>query len=304
MSVVQPVWVTELQDAYTSNPQLTELFQTLSISSPQGNFSLHNGIIRYKNRIWLGSLNQLQHKIFSALHISSMGGHFGAKATYNRIKKLFAWPKLKQSIATFVSQCSVCQQAKPERVPYPGLLSPLPVPEGAWQVVSLDFIEGLPQSQHYNCILVVVDKFSKYAHFMPLSHPFTAMQVAIKYMDSVFKLHGLPSAIISDCDRVFTSTIWQTLFKLTGTDLRMSSAYHPQSDGQTERVNQCLKTYLRCFVHACPKKWSSWLSLAEFWYNTSYHSALNKTPFVVLYGHEPRQLGFDIENCQIPDLDE
>lgn len=109
--------------------------------------------------------------------------------------------------------------------------------EGAWQVVSLDFIEGLPQSQQYNCILIVVDKFSKYAHFIPLSHPFTTMHVAIQYMDSVFQLHGLPLAIISDRDRVFTSTIWQTLFKLTGTDLRMSSAYHPQSDDQTERVN-------------------------------------------------------------------
>lgn len=243
VSVVQPVWVTKLQDAYISDPQLTELFQTLSLSSPQGHFSLQNGLIRYKNRIWLGSLDQLQHKILSALHTSPMGGHSGAEATYNRVKKFFAWPKLKQSFATFVSQCSVCQQAKPERVPYPGLLSPLPVLEGAWQVVSLDFIEGLPQSQHYNCILVVVDKFSKYAHFIQLSHPFTAMQVAIKYMDSVFKLHGFPSAIISDRDRVFTSTIWQILFKLTGIDLRMSSAYHPQSDGQTERVNQCLETY-------------------------------------------------------------
>lgn len=109
MSTVQPTWVIELQDAYSSDPQLTELFQTLSLSSPQGNFSLQNGIIRYKNRIWLGSLTHLQDKILVALHTSPMGGHSGVEATYNRIKKLFAWPKLKQTIATFVSQCSVCQ---------------------------------------------------------------------------------------------------------------------------------------------------------------------------------------------------
>jgi hypothetical protein len=110
--------------------------------------------------------------------------------------------------------------------------------------VSLDFIEGLPKSKQYNSILVVVDKFSKYTHFIPLSNPFTAMQVAIHYMDSVSKLHGLPLAIISDRDKIFTSNLWQTLFKLTGTELRMSSVYHPQTDGQTEHVNQCLETYL------------------------------------------------------------
>ena len=140
-------------------------------------------------------------------------------------------------VYSFVSKCYVCQQAKPEHVKYPGLLQPLPVPDYTWQVVSLDFIEGLPTSQNCNCILVVVDKFSKYAHFVPLSHPFTAMKVAMLYMDHIFKLHGLPQAIISDRDRIFTSHLWQELFKLSGTDLKLSIAYHPQTDGQTERVN-------------------------------------------------------------------
>lgn len=132
------------------------------------------------------------------------------------------------------------QQAKHERVAYP-------IADGAWQMVTLDFIEGLPKSSNHNCILVVVDKFSKYAHFLPLSHPYIAFQVALLYMNNVFKLHGLPTAIVSDRDKVFTSHVWQELFKLLNTDLRISSAYHPQTDGQTERVNQCLETYLRCF---------------------------------------------------------
>ena len=167
------------------------------------------------------------------------------------------------------------------------MLQPLPVPDSAWQIVSLDFVEGLPRSGQYNSILVVVDKYSKFAHFVPLRHPFTALSVAKAYLDNVYKLHGLPMSLISDRDRVFTSKLWQELFSLAGVSLRMSSSYHPQTDGQTERVNQCMETFLRCFVHACPTKWIQWLSLAEFWYNTSCHSALGRSPFEVLYGHPP-----------------
>lgn len=178
-------------------------------------------------------------------------------------------------------------KAKIERVKYPGLLQPLPVPSHAWQTVSLDFVEGLPKSKGYNCILVVVDKFSKYAHFLPLAHPFTALQVAKLFMDNIFKLHGMPLALISDRDKIFTSQLWQELFRLSDTELQMSTSYHPQTDGQTERVNQCLEAYLRCTVNACPHKWKDWLPLAEFWYNTSFHSSLNSSPFEVLYGHPP-----------------
>lgn len=211
---------------------------------------------------------------------------------------------MRQHVQDFVAACSVCQQAKTEKVPYPGLLQPLSVPDHAWQVVTLDFIEGLPSSSSYNCILVVVDKFSKYAHFIKLTHPFTALKVAKLYMDNIYKLHGMPQAIVSDRDRIFTSTLWQELFNLTGTELRMSSAYHPQSDGQTERVNQSVEAYLHCFIQACPTKWSQWLASAEFWYNTNYHSSLNKSPFEVLYGHEPRHFGIEgVESCAIPDLE-
>lgn len=169
----------------------------------------------------------------------------------------------------FVKTCSICQQAKPKRVKYPRLLQPLAVPDQAWQVVTMDFIEGLPTSGSANCILVIVDKWSKYSHFTPLKHPFSAFSVALAFLENVYKLHGMPQSIVSDRDKIFTSTFWQHLFALTNTQLCMSSAYHPQSDGQTERVNQWLETFLRCFVHACPKQWKKWISLAEFWYNTS-----------------------------------
>ena len=117
-------------------------------------------------------------------------------------------------------------------------------------MISIDFIEGLPRSAGKNCILVIVDKFSKFSHFIPMSHPFTAAVVAKAFMQQIYRLHGMPLSIISDRDKVFTSHLWQELFKMANVQLRMSSAYHPQSDGQTERVNQCVEQYLRC----CPSK--------------------------------------------------
>lgn len=126
---------------------------------------------------------------------------------------------------------------------------------------------------------MVVDHFTKYAHFMALKHPYTASSVALALYDNVFKLHGMPQSIVSDRDRVFTSTLWKELFKVKGVSLLQSTAYHPQTDGQTERVNQSLEMYLRCSISETPQKWKPWLSQAEFWYNTSFHSALMCSPF-------------------------
>ena len=123
----------------------------------------------------------------------------------------------------------------------------------------MDFIEGLPPSQGKNTILVVVDRLSKSAHFLALTHPFSAKMVAENFVDGVVKLHGMPSSIISDRDPIFISNFWREFFKLSGTQLKMSSAYHPQTDGQTEVVNRCVEQYLRCLVHRQPRKWYSLL---------------------------------------------
>jgi hypothetical protein len=117
----------------------------------------------------------------------------------------------------------------------------------------MDFIEGLPNSNGYTIILVIVDRFTKYSHFYPIKHPFTASTIAQVFMDNIVKLHGTPKSIVSDRDEVFTSSFWSELFKLLKTDLKLSSAYHPQSDGQTERVNQYLEMFLRCAVQETPK---------------------------------------------------
>ena len=242
-----------------------ELLQRLAVQQDStGPFSLLAGVIRHKGRVWLGTNKEVQQLVLQAFHAEPVGGHSGAPATYQRIKRILFWPQLKKDVWQFVQSCSTCLQAKPDRAKYPGLLQPLHVPSESWEMVSMDFIEGLPTSGTANAILVVVDKYSKFAHFIPLRHPFTAATVAKVFFEHIYHLYGLPKSIILDRDRIFTSQFWLSLFKLAGTTLRLSSAYHPQTDGQTERVNQVLETFLRCFSHACPSKWSSWLSLAAF----------------------------------------
>ena len=148
----------------------------------------------------------------------------------------------------------------------------------------MDFIEGLPNSNGHSVIMVVVDRLSKYAHFIPLKHPYTAVTVAKAFVSNVVRLHDIPTSIVSDRDKVFTSALWQTLFQLQGTKLNMSSSYHPQTDGQTEVINRTLEQYLRCFAGLQQQKWVEWVPWAEFSYNTSTHSSTKFSPFEAVYG--------------------
>lgn len=232
ISSVEPSWLQVLISGYEEDDETKKLWTELSITgSNDRGFALDQGVIRFKGRIWVGSNATTQQHIMQAFHASGIGGHSGVLATYHRVKRMFAWPKMKQSVTDYVSTCEVCQQAKVEHVKLPGLLQPHDIPPFPWHTVSMDFMEGLPKSNGFNVILVVIDKLTKYGHFLPLKHPFSAKQVAQTFLDNVYKLHGLPKCIISDRDKVFTSALWQQLFKLTDTQLMMSSAYHPQTDG-------------------------------------------------------------------------
>ncbi|GMJ15287.1 hypothetical protein HRI_005197900 [Hibiscus trionum] len=160
----------------------------------------------------------------------------------------------------------------------------------------MNFIEGLPMSKNFNSILVIIDKYSKYGHFLALAHPFTATDVASIYLDQVFKLHGSPKVIISDMDKIFTSLFWKELMRKLGTVSHLSSAYHLETDGQTERLNQCLEQYLRSLCFLKPHTWATWLPQAEWWYNSNFHIALGLTPFEALYGYKPNQLNWSEES--------
>ena len=151
----------------------------------------------------------------------------------------------------------------------------------------MDFIEGLPKVGGKSVILTVVDCFSKYVHFIPLARPYSASSVARAFFDDIVHLHGIPVSIVSDRDPVFTSNFWKDLFAMCGTSLQMSTAFHPQTDGQSEAVNKTIAMYLRCMTGDRPCQWVRWLPWAEFCYNSSFHSALKTR---VVYGRDPPAL--------------
>ena len=297
------MWIQEVLNSYYTDTEAQALVQSLTLHSPnEQGYYLDQEVIKKDKHIWLANNSAIRTKVISALHSSPIGGHSRIAATYHKVKQFFCWKGLKQDVETFVKQCGICQQAKHEHGHVPGLLQPLPISEGAWQDISLDFIEGLPYFEGANTILVVVDRFTKYAHFLPLKHPFTVHQVAKLLLDSVVRLHGIPKTMVLDRDRIFLSHIWQHLFTILGTKLLQSTAYHPQTDGQTERVNQCLEMYLRCAVQQSPKQWKQWLPLDELWYNSSFHTALGCSPFKPLYGYDSN-LGLVTTPSDVPLLD-
>lgn len=253
-------------------------------------YSIQQGHLLYKSRIVVPRGSEWTHKLLTEFHSTPSGGHAGALRTYRRLAASVYWPGMMRQVTEFVAACEVCQRNKYETKSPAGLLQPLPIPDRVWEDISLDFISGLPRSDSVDCILVVVDRFSKYGHFVGLKHPFTARSVAQVFSREIVRLHGIPRSIVSDRDPIFLSNFWQELFKLTGTTLRMSSSYHPETDGQTEVLNRCLETYLRCFTSDRPKGWSKWLAWAEYCYNTGFQSSAGNTPFEVVYGRPPPTL--------------
>jgi hypothetical protein len=176
-----------------------------------------------------------------------------------------------------------CQQNKSEQTHPARLLQPLPIPEQKWESISMDFIIGLPHVQGKDCIFVVVDRLTKFAHFFAIPSDYKAIQVAELFFREIFRLHGKPKQIVSDRDGRFISAFWQELFRLTGTELATSTSYHPQTDGQTEIVNKWVEGYLRNYVGGQQRTWVRWLHMGEHCYNMTYHMSIRMSPFRALY---------------------
>ncbi|GKA17130.1 retrotransposable element Tf2 [Tanacetum coccineum] len=245
----------KVEDSWMEDEKLHGVITKLKAGqSGKKHYVWSNQQLSRKGKKVVGQNAQLRTELLQYFHGGSVGGHSGVKITSHKICLVLYWKGLGKQVKQFVRECLVCQKYKPDLAAYPGLLQPLPIPQTIWSGISMDFIEGLPKSQGKNVIFVAVDRFSKYAHFIPLTYPFTANQVAQFFLDNMYKLHGMPDSIVSDRGTIFLSTFWKELFRLVQVKLLMSTSYHPQTDGQTEVVNRCLEGYLRCMTGEHPKE--------------------------------------------------
>jgi hypothetical protein len=221
----------------------------------------------------------VQSKLLYEVHDAPTGGHMGERKTLHKLQTTCYWEGMRKDIEDYVRGCKVCAAVKPsQRVPA-GLLQPLPIPHRPWEVIALDFKGPLPPSHFFNAVLVVTCKFTKRCHYIPTTMSVTSEKTARLLIDHVFKLHGLPKTIISDRDPRFTAGLWKAVFKAWGTKIAMSSSYHPQTDGQTERQMRVLTAGLRAYADKKQKDWSDHLSMMEAFYNSSRHESTGKTPF-------------------------
>ncbi|GJY84780.1 ty3-gypsy retrotransposon protein, partial [Tanacetum coccineum] len=280
-----------IQESWLTDPSIQQVIkQAKDGGSSTTKFSWQNEQLRRNGRLVIGYDAKLRAELLKYYHNELMGGHSGVDPTYKRLKSAFYWKGMKRSVKEHIRICNICQCHKPDLALYPSLLQPLSIPTKIWTDISMDFIESLPSSHGKIVILVVVDRLSKYSHFIPLSHLFKAAQIAQVFLDSIYKLHGLPQTITSDRDKVILGHFWKELFKRLGVTLQLSTSYHPWTYRQSEVVNRCLECYLRCMTSEQPREWVNWLALVEFWYNTNHHTTINTTPFEVVYGQKPPTL--------------
>jgi len=288
LSVPQFSFINDLKHELATNPEFLALQQKIQHGTEAAaEYRIENSLILHKRRIWLPTGSSIIPLLLEEFHSTPTGGHYGVQKTFQRLQENFTWNSMRNDVRTFVAACVTCQMTKYDTRKPAGLLCPLPVPYRPWEDLSMDFIVGLPPYRGYTCIFVVVDRFSKALHLGMLPTKHTAKKVAELFMSMVTRLHGLPRSIISDRDPLFVSKFWRQLFTLSGTKLRLSSSYHPQTDGQTEVANRIVEQYLRAFVHQKPASWGQFLLWAEWSYNTSSHLATGVTPFEVVYGRKP-----------------
>ena len=283
---VKPVAVTPFQDeilaGYESDPWFSQTENTKRLSQI-------SGIWMRGTQICVPEHLNLKQKILYEMHAAPYSGHLGAGNTERNIASHYWWPNMQKDVIQYVKVCPVCQRnRKPTHKTY-GELQSLPVPRDTWTSISMDFITGLPTTARgKNSIMVVVDRMSKMVHLLPTVQEANAQQVAQLFQDRMFALHGIPDDIVSDRDSKFTSAFWKNLQKLLGTNLNLSTAFHPQTDGQTERMNSVLEDMLRHYVSPDQQDWDLFLSLAEFSMNSCFKSSTGCTPFQLVYGKNPR----------------
>jgi len=254
----------------------------------EGILEIKEGLLYRKGMLWIPEDGPLKRTILESEHDSKVAGHMGQDKTIELVRRNFWWPMMEERIIDFVRSCPECQWNKATwHQPY-GLSSPLELPYAPWQSIAMDFITELSLSEDCDQLWVVIDRFTKMAHFLPLpKEKKTAADLAVTFTREIWKYHGLPTDIVSDRDSQFTPEVWREFLGLSGIRPRMSTAFHPQTDGQTERLNQIIEAYLRAFVGKEQDNWVTLLPMAEFAYNNSVTVGNGMSPFYANYGFHP-----------------
>lgn len=230
----------------------------------------------------------LRHQLFHEAHDTEVAGHFGASQTYNTLSQRFFWPRMLASVKAYVKGCDTCQRIKPGSGGPLGPLQLLPVPDGRWNRIGMDFIVGLPRTKTgHNCIFTVIDHMTKRAHFIPMDIECSAEKLSTLFIDNYVRLHGVPKQIVCNRDPRFISIFWKELWSSMGTKITPSSPFHPQTDGQAEKANDICMRYLKTFATIYKNKWDKVIGLGEFAYNSSKHSSIDCSPFECDLGYNP-----------------
>jgi len=258
------------------------------LESPANGFSGEEGLLLKDGVVYVPGDNGIKLRILQGCHDGKTAGHLGQEKTLELVERDYFWPGMRKFVNEYVRTCDTCARNKTPRHRRHGQLQPLPIPGGPWRSVSMDFIVELPPSRGHDAIYVCVDRFTKMAHFMPTNSNVTAEQTADLYLRNVFKNHGLPRDTVSDRGTQFVSKFTRRLLELLEVKGNRSTAYHPESDGQTERVNQTLEQYLRIYCDFHQDDWYQLLPLAEFVYNNAENSSTGMSPFFANYGYHPR----------------
>jgi hypothetical protein len=248
-----------------------------------------NGVLWFDDRLIVPKDCELRNQIMDDAHKSKLSIHPGSSKMYQDLRPHFWWTKIKKEIAAYVARCDTCCRLIAIHMRPAGLLNPLPIPNWKWDDISMDFITGLPTTRKgHDSIWVIVDRLTKSAHFLPINTSARALEYVDLYVKEIVKLHGVPKTIVFNRGPQFTAHFWEHLQEGLGTKLLHSIAYHPQTSGQTKRVNQVLEDLLRACVLSSKGSWESWLPLAKFVYNNSYQESIKMAPFEALYGRKCR----------------
>jgi len=237
-------------------------------------------------------------------HDSLEAGHPGEHKTNELLSRNYWWPGMTKYVKHYVRTCDTCNRKKHSNQKPKGFLKPIPPPERPWETVTNDFIVQLPKSKGFDAIWVAADPLTKEAHFIPIKSDINTEETITLYLNNIWKHHGLPKKMLSDRGTQFTSKLMQGLFKRLGIEGSYSTAYHPQTDGQTERINQELEQYLRIFCNYRQNNWSEFLPMAEFAYNNHIHSSTQQSPFFTARGYHPHSIMTQVARSSIPRADE